>query len=81
MNDLSGFFAAGIIFAIFIVIAVLVLWRMRKHVSSRADAEARMAAAMQELQILAARLQGQKGNPVSPEQSSSDDRRDVTSST
>jgi hypothetical protein len=39
-----------------------------------------MAAAMQELQILAARLQAQKGNPVSPEQSSSDDRRDVTSS-
>ena len=60
MNDPSGFVAAGTIFAIFIVVAVLVLWRVKKHASERAEAEARMSAAMQELQLLAARLQAQK---------------------
>lgn len=81
MTDLSGFFAAGIIFAIVLAIAVLVLWRTRTHAASRAEAEARMAAAMQELQALAARLQAQKqhANPV--DESSRRDRAHPTSST
>ena len=81
MSDLSGFFTAGIVFAIFVVIAVVVLWRIRKHVSSRAEAEARMAAAMQELQLLAARLQSQKAQSGTADQSLSGDRADATPST
>ena len=81
MTDPSGLFAAGIIFAIFVVVAVLVMWRMRKHVASRADAEARMAAAMQELQMLAARLQSPRETRETADESSSGDRLDATSST
>ena len=81
MTDPSGFFAAGIIFAIFVVIAVLVLWRMRKHASSRAEAEARMSAAMEELQVLAARLQAQQGESGVGRGPASADRRDAPSST
>lgn len=81
MTDPSGFFALGIIFAIFVVVAILVMWRMRRHVAARADAEARMAAAMQELQMLAARLKTQRGHTETADESSSGDRRDAHSST
>jgi membrane protein implicated in regulation of membrane protease activity len=78
---MSGFFAAGIIFAIFAVVAALVMWRVRKHVASRADAEARMAAAMQELQMLAVRLETQRARIETAAESSSGNRRDATPST
>lgn len=60
MSEPTGFLAAGLIFALAVTVAVTVLWRLKKHASSRADAEARMSAAMQELQLLAAKLQAQK---------------------
>jgi Na+-transporting methylmalonyl-CoA/oxaloacetate decarboxylase gamma subunit len=81
MNDQSVFVGVGIIFAIVIVVGVLVMWRMRKHVSSRAAAEARMAAAMQELQVLAARLEAQKRTLAAADAPPAEDRRDATPST
>lgn len=60
MSGASPFFVAGLVFAIFIVAAILVSWRMRRHLSSKADAEARMAQAMVELESLAARLRAQR---------------------
>jgi type II secretory pathway pseudopilin PulG len=81
MTGPSGFFAAGTIVAIFVVVAVLVMWRMRKHVASRADAEARMAAAMQELQMLAARLETQRERSGAADELPGGGSRDATSST
>lgn len=60
MSGASPFFVAGLVFAIFMVAAILVLWRMRRHLSSKADAEARMAQAMVELESLAARLRAER---------------------
>ncbi len=54
------FLAIAIVAMIVAGVAVFLIWRMRAHLAARADAEARMAAAMQELQILAARLQAVK---------------------
>jgi hypothetical protein len=60
MSDFTILFAAGILVVVLVTVAVLLLWRVRAHAKTRADAEARMAAAMEELQRLAARLQAQK---------------------
>lgn len=60
MSGASPFFIAGLVFAILMVAVILVMWRRRKHLSSRADAEARMAQAMHELQMLAGRLQAER---------------------
>jgi LPXTG-motif cell wall-anchored protein len=60
MSGASPFLVAGLVFAIFMVAAILVLWRRRRHLSTKADAEARMAQAMHELQVLTARLQAER---------------------
>ena len=80
MNEMSGVFMAGTVIAIFLVVAILVLWRIRKHAAGREDAEARMSAAMQELQLLAAKLKAEK-EKLAAEKMSSDDRHDAPSST
>jgi hypothetical protein len=54
------FLAVAIVAMIVAGIVVFIVWRMRAHLAARAEAEVRMAAAMQELQILAARLQAVK---------------------
>lgn len=51
--------AVGLVLIILMGAGLLVLWRMRAHAAAKADAEARMAAAMHELQLLAARLHAQ----------------------
>jgi type II secretory pathway pseudopilin PulG len=60
MTDPTTVFTVGMVLAIAMGVAVLLLWRLRTHVARRTEAEARMAAAMQELQLLSARLQAQR---------------------
>jgi hypothetical protein len=60
MSDPSIFLAAGLVLAVIVVAAALAFWRMRVHASSRAAAEARMMAAMEELHRLAGRLEEQR---------------------
>lgn len=77
--DPTASLGAGLIFAIFVVVAIIVLWRLRKYSAQRAEAEARMAAAMQELQLLAAKLQAQKRS--SGGETAGSERSDATPST
>jgi hypothetical protein len=60
MSDPSIFLAAGLVFAAIVAAVALAFWRMRVHAASRAAAEARMTAAMDELNRLAARLEEQR---------------------
>lgn len=70
MTDPTILFAVGMVLAIALGVALLLLWRLRTHAARRSDAEARMAAAMHELQLLAARLQAQRGVAERSESSS-----------
>ena len=60
MSDSSIFLAAGLVIAVIVAAVALAFWRMRVHAASRAAAEARMTAAMEELHRLAGRLEEQR---------------------
>lgn len=67
MTDPTSLLAVGLVLIILLGAGVLVLWRMRAHMAAKADAEARMTAAMHELQLLAARLKAMKAAEAHPD--------------